>query len=302
LSAQPAGAWLPGYARNLAGYCFRWWRGRVGAWLVTAIAIGAVLSLAATAELFLVMSVRTLSQQTRSASEFQVFLADDAKPQEVDVLTARIATLRSVRRVDYRSKEEALNLARRDSSLAEVAQYTWGNPFPASLVVQLDDPAAAGEVVAVANGDPAVDPSVPFSYTPSQGIQASRFLGAVRALVLGIALGALAIAALVAFVLLRSEISARTTELRILTLLGIPRQVIRLPVLMEGVSLGLVGSLLAALTLVVIGERVLPDLSQALPFMRLGTSTAVLQTIAGATMLGSVLTLGGCGWFVRLPR
>jgi cell division transport system permease protein len=274
----------------------------VGPWLVTAIAIGAVLSLAATAELFLVLSVRTLSQQTRSASEFQVFLGDDARSQDVDSLTARIAALPTVRRVEYRSKEEALGLARRDSSLADVAQYTWGNPFPASLVVQLEDPAAAAQVAGVAASNPAVDRAVPFSYTPTQGSQISQFLGTIRALVLGIALGALAIAALVAFVLLRSEIAARHAELKILSLLGTPRRVIRLPVLMEGVSLALVGSVLAILTLAFVGGHVLPDVGDTLPFMRLGSSTAVLQTIGMVTLLSSVLTLGACSWFVRVPR
>jgi cell division protein FtsX len=294
--------WLPRYIANLAGYCFRWWRGRWGAWLVTAIAIGAVLSLAATAELFLALSVRTLSQQTRSASEFQVFLADDAKPQDVDALTARIAALPTVHRVDYRSKEDAMRLARRDATMANIAQYTWGNPFPASLVVQLQDPAAAGKVAAVAGGAPAVDKDVSFSYTPSQGMQLSQFLGTVRALVLGIAIGALTIAALVAFVLLRSEIAARQTELNILSLLGTPRRVIRLPVFIEGVSLAVVGSVVAILTLIFVGGHVLPSVSDTLPFVRVGTSAAILQTVSMVTLVSSVLTLGACSWFVRLPR
>jgi cell division transport system permease protein len=287
---------------NLAGYCYRWWRGRVGAWLVTAVAVGAVLSLAATAELFLALSVRTLSQQTRSASELQVFLADDASPRDVDALTARISTLPTVRGVSYRSKEEALTLARRDPTMANIAQYTWGNPFPASLVVELQDPAAAAQVAGVVGSSPAVDKDVSFSYSPSQGVQLSQFLGTLRALVLGIALGALTIAALVAFALLRSEIAARQAELRILAVLGTPRRVIRLPVLAQGVSLALMGSVLAVLTLVFVGGRVLPAVSDMLPFVRVGTSAPILQTISMVTVVSSVLTLGGCSWFVRLPR
>lgn len=295
-------AWLPRYLVNLTAYCFQWWRGRLGAWFVTAIAIGAVLSLAATAELFLVLSVRTLSQQTRSASEFQVFLADDARPQDVDALAARIAALPSVRKVDYRSKEDAMNLARRDATMANIAQYTWGNPFPASLVVQLDDPSAAAKVAVAAGNNPAVDKDVPFSYTPSQGVELSQFLSTVRALVLGIAAGALVIAALVAFVLLRSGIAARQTELRILSLLGTPRRVMRLPVVVEGVSLAVFGSLLAIVVLVFFGGQVLPAVSETLPFVRVGTSAPILQTVSAATLLGSVITLGSCSWFVRLPR
>jgi cell division protein FtsX len=114
--------------------------------------------------------------------------------------------------------------------------------------------------------------------------------------------GALTIAALVAFVLLRSEIAARQAELRILSLLGTPRRVIRLPVFAEGVSLAVVGSLVAILTLVFMGGHVLPAVSDTLPFVRVGTSTPILETISMVTLASSVLTLGTCSWFVRLPR
>jgi cell division protein FtsX len=274
----------------------------MGPWLATAVAIGAVLSLAATAELFGVLAIRTLSQQASSASEFQVFLADDAKPAQVDALTARIAALPSVRRVGYRTKTQALDLARRDSTLANIAEYTLGNPFPASLVVQLADPSAAAQVAAVAGNDPAVSRDVPFSYTPAQGIQLSQFLGTVRGLVLGVALGALGIASLVAFVLLRSEIGARRAELRILILLGTPRRVVRLPVLVEAISLALAGSLLAIATLIYVGGQVLPAVGETLPFLRTGSSVPVIETISLVTVVSSVLVLGTSSWLVRLPR
>jgi cell division protein FtsX len=295
-------SWLPRYLASLGAYCFRWWRGRLGAWLATAIAVGAVLSLAATAELFGVLSIRTLSQQERVASEFQVFLADDARPAQVDVLLSRVAALPRVRTVSYRSKTEALNVARRDSTLGNLADYTLGNPFPASLVVQLDNPAAATEVAAVAGGDPAVSRDVPFSYTPAQGSQLSQFLGTVRGLVLGVALGALGIASLVAFVLLGSEIGARRAELRVLVLLGTPRHVIRLPVLAEAVSLAVVGSLLATATLVYVSGHVLPAASRSLPFVASGGAIPVTQTISLVTLLSSVLALGTCSWLVRLSE
>lgn len=293
---------MPGYLATLLAYCFRWWRSRLGPWLATAVAIGAVLSLAATAELFGVLAIRTLSQQASSASEFQVFLSDDAKPLQVDALTARIAALPSVRKVGYRTKTQALDLARRDSTLANIAEYTLGNPFPASLVAQLADPSAAAQVAAVAGNDPAVSRDVPFSYTPAQGIQLSQFLGTVRGLVLGVALGALGIASLVAFVLLRSEIGARRAELRILMLLGTPRRVVRLPVLVEAISLALAGSLLATATLIYVGGQVLPAVGDTLPFLRTGSLVAVIQTISLVTVVSSVLALGTSGWLVRLPR
>lgn len=294
--------WLPRYPLNLLTYCVRWWRGRFLAWLATALAISAVLALAASAELFLVLAARNLNEQARSASQFQVFLADEAQTSQVDSLSERISALPGVRSVRYRSKAEALDLARRDPSLGRIASSFSSNPFPASLVVDLKDPAAAGQVAVAASGDPAADRNVAFSYTPSEGERLSAFLATTKALVVGVAAGALVIASLVALVLMRGEVRSRRAELRILVLLGTPRRVIRLPVLMEAVSLALAGSLVAFGALFYVGDRILPTVNGSMPFLHLGSVAYAIQLIGVFTALSSVLSLGVCSWLIRLPR
>jgi len=294
--------WAPRYAYNVLAYCVRCWRGRAVAWLATAAAIGAVLSLAAGSELFLVLSERSLNQQVRSASELQVFLNDDAQQAQVDQLKSRIAAQPGVRSVAYRSKAEALRLARRNSTLANIADSTAANPFPASLVVNLENPSAAGSVATLAAQDPAADHDVPASYTPAQGKQLSAFLSMAQAVVVGVAVAALAVASLVALVLLRSEIRARRAELRILTLVGTPRPVIRFPVFVEAVALGVAGSVVASLALSYVGDHVVPAVNQYLPFLQLGSAAAAVQIISLTTLVSSVLALGVCSLLVRLPR
>jgi cell division transport system permease protein len=294
--------WAPRYAFNVLAYCVRCWRGRAVAWLATAAAIGAVLSLAAGSELFLVLSERSLNQQVRSASELQVFLNDDAQQAQVDQLKSRIAAQPGVRSVAYRSKAEALRLARRNSTLANIADSTAANPFPASLVVNLENPSAAGSVATLAAQDPAADHDVPASYTPAQGKQLSAFLSMAQAVVVGVAVAALAVASLVALVLLRSEIRARRAELRILTLVGTPRPVIRFPVFVEAVGLGVAGSVVASLALSYVGDHVVPAVNQYLPFLQLGSAAAAVQIISLTTLVSSVLALGVCSLLVRLPR
>ena len=295
-------AWAPRYAYNVLAYCMRCWRGRVWAWVATALAIGAVLSLAAGSELFLILSERSLTQQARSASELQVFLADGVQQDQIDGLRHRISGLPGVRRVTYRNKAEALGLARHNSTLANTAANTTTNPFPASLVVELDDPAAAGPVATMATRDPATDHDVPASYTPGQGRRLSDFLALAQAVVVGVGLASLVVASLVALVLLRSELRARRAELRILTLVGTPRPVIRLPVLLEAVALAVAGSLVAFLTLTYVGYQVVPAVNSYLPFLQLGSAAGAMQAIEVATLGSSVLALGVCSLLVRLPR
>jgi cell division transport system permease protein len=295
-------AWAPRYAFNVLVYCARCWRGRVLAWLGSAIAIGAVLSLAAGSELFLVLSERSLNQQARSASELQVFLQDGAEQAKVDDLQHRISFLPGVRRVTYRSKADALRIAQQNATLNNIAENTTANPFPASLVVDLNDPSAASQVATLAAKDPVADHDVPASYTPAQGRRLSAFLSMAQAVVVGVALAALAVASLVALVLLRSELRARRAELRILTLVGTPRPVIRLPVLLEALALAVTGSLVAFLTVTYVGDHVVPAVNTYLPFLQLGSASGAMQAIEVVTLGSSVLALGGCSLLVRLPR
>lgn len=294
--------WAGRYAFHVLAYCVRCWRGRLGAWFATAAAIGGVLSLAAAAELFLVLSERSLSEQVRAASEFQVFLADTAGADQVDTLRGQIAALPGVRHVTYRSKAEALSLARHNSTLATIADNSDVNPFPASLVVDLSDPSAAEQVTNLVTHDPATDRDVPSSYTPAEGRHLSAFLSMAQGVVVGIALAALAVACLVAFVLLRSEIRARRAELRILTLVGTPRPVIRLPVLLEAIALAVTGTVVASLTLTFVGDHVVPAVNTYVPFLQLGSATGAVAAIRAATLGSSVVALGACSLLVRLPR
>lgn len=294
--------WAPRYVAGVVGYCFQVWRHRAYAWMATALAVGAVLTVAANTELFLVLGERSLNQQLRSASEFQVYLADSVSKSQVQGLETELSSQAGVKSVTYRSKAQALALARQDPSLAKMAQSTNSNPFPASLVVNLSSPSVAPAISRLAMKSKATDRNVPASYTPSQANRLSAFLSLARAVVVGIGVAGLLLASLIALVLLRSEIRSRRAELRILTLVGTPRFVIRLPLLAEACSVAIAGSILATLVLTYVGSRVVPPVDNYLPFLQLGNATTSLGVISLATLATSIVALGMCSLFVRLPR
>jgi cell division transport system permease protein len=303
LSVAAASGWIPAYSVNLAGYCWRCWRARALVWLGTVVAVGAILALAANAELFVVLAQRGLSAQMQSASEFQVFLADGAQPAQVTALQQQINGLQGVRSTRYRSKEEALGVAKRSGDAAVAATANGSdNPIPASIVVNLQNPGAVDRVTAAASASPATDHQVPTSYTPSQAHRLSTALSLAQAVVVGIGLAALGVACLVGLALVRGELRARKAELEILVLVGTPRPIIRLPVFVEAVSVAVVGTAIATATLLLVGVRVVPAVNSALPFLQLGSAVQATSTIALATLLSSVVALGACSLMVRLPR
>ncbi|HXM57440.1 MAG TPA: permease-like cell division protein FtsX [Candidatus Dormibacteraeota bacterium] len=296
------GLWPFRYVVTLCSYSWRWQRRRMSTWLVTAAVLGVVLSVAAAVQLVVWLSERSLAGQLQSASEMQVFLADDATADQQAALRARLVVVPGVSNVAFRSKAEAAARATRDPQLAPLAGASQGNPFPASFVLRMHDPGVAPRVLQALAGDPAVDPKIPASYTAAQAQRLSSALGAMRFVAGALDAIALGVGAIVALALLRGEIRARKDELRVLTLVGVPKAVIRVPLLLQVLSLAVAGSALAAGSLLYIGRNVIPAMDASLPFLRLGDPTQAFGTLSVGTLAASCLALIPCALLVRLPR
>lgn len=294
--------WPIRYIGTLGSYSWRWQRRRMTTWFVTAAVLGVVLSVAAVVQLVVWLGERSLAGQLQSASEMQVFVVDSASADQQAALQARLVAVPGVTGARFRSKAEAAARATRDPQLAPLAGASEGNPFPASFVLQMRDPGVAPRVLRAVAGDPAVDPKIPASYTAAQAQRLSSALGAMKIIAGALDITALGVGAVVALALLRSEVRARRDELRILTLVGVPRMVIRVPLVVQVLSVALAGGALAVLSLVYIGQRVVPAIDQSLPFLRLGDPGAAFGTLAVGTLAASCAALVPCALLVRLPR
>jgi cell division transport system permease protein len=294
--------WPLRYIGTLGSYSWRWQRRRMSTWFVTAAVLGVVLSVAAVVQLVVWLGERSLAGQLQSASEMQVFVVDSASQDQQTALRAKIVDVPGVTRATFRSKAEAAARATRDPQLAPLAGASEGNPFPASFVLEMRDPGVAPRVLRAVAADPAVDPKIPASYTAAQARQLSSALGAMKFIAVALDLVALGVGAVVALALLRSEVRARRDELRILTLVGVPRLVIRVPLMVQVLSVALAGGALAVLSLVYIGQHVVPAIDQSLPFLRLGDPGAAFGTLAVGTLAASCAALLPCALLVRLPR
>ena len=294
--------WPLRYIGTLGAYSWRWQRRRMSSWLVTAVVLGVVLSVATAVQLVVWLGERSLAGQLQSASEMQVFVADAATADQQTALRAKLTNVSGVSGVTFRSKAQAAARAARDPQLAPLAGASEGNPFPASFVLEMRDPGVAQRVLHTVSGDPAVDPKIPASYTAAQAHQLSSALGAMRVIAVVLDVVALGVGAIVALALLRGEVRARKEELRILTLVGVPRLIIRVPLVVQVFSVAVAGSALAVLSLLYIGQHVVPAIDQSLPFLRLGDPRDAFGTLAVGTVAASCAALVPCALLVRLPR
>ena len=188
-----------------------------------------------------------LQAQTRDVSRLTVYLKD-SDPSAVDGLVSLLRSDPRVQSVTYVSKAQALAAAQQRPELAQLANFADSNPFPANLVVQVNYLQDVGAIDAMVRQDPNVDQQIPTSYDAGTYQRVQLVL---RVLLIGGA-ALLLVGGIVAIGLtstsIRGVVSARRDELSVMKLIGTPSWMIRGPFLVEGAVSGIVGGLLAGLS------------------------------------------------------
>lgn len=221
-----------------------------------------------------------------SQAEVAAYLEDGA---DTETILGRVQALPEVREASVVDKAQVLAQMQRDFPYVEEAATLAGNPFPDTVRLKVSRVADTVKVAKALEALPGVE-SV--EYGAGYVDRATRTLAAVRAG--GYVLVGLLLAGTLFNILnaVRVAMYARRSEISVMRLLGATRGFIRLPYLIEGVLLGLLGALLAsALLWVGYGAlgRQLALLAPALPIV---SGAAVLPRL--------LLALTGLGVFVGL--
>ena len=179
--------------------------------------------------------------------EVVVYLRDDTRQSEIDLLLEELTDMDEVRLVTYVSKRDALERARAElPEFGELFMDAEVNPLPQSLEVELRPGDRSAEVVArvatAAEGHPFVE-DAQYGREWVDRLFALRRIGLASTAVLG---GAFAlVAALIIGTALRIAIFARRDEIYVMRLVGATTGFIRRPFLLEGAIAGLGGGIFA---------------------------------------------------------
>jgi cell division transport system permease protein len=192
-------------------------------------------------------NVRMVVAEVEARVEVVAYLRDDASPSAIAGAQEQIEALPGVRAVRYVSREEALQIARRElEELSAVFGSIDSNPLPASLEVSLNagqrDAAAVRGVAQAVEAIPLVE-EVRYGADWLDMVFMLRRVAAVATMILG--LGFAAVASLIIGAAIRMAIFARRDEIIIMQLVGATDSFIRRPFLLEGVITGLIGAVLA---------------------------------------------------------
>jgi len=175
--------------------------------------------------------------------QISAFLKDEVKPQEVELLIAKVQGMGKVKKVDYISKEEALKIYRelsKDKPL--LLEMVTAKILPASLEVAAYDLSSLKEIAEVLKKESAVEDVI---YQEDVVSTLAYWVVTIRKGGAGLAVFLLLVATFSILVVLGMKISQRKEEIEILKLLGASASYICLPFYLEGIIYGLLAALVS---------------------------------------------------------
>ena len=224
----------------------------------------------------------------------------DATGQELDALAIKVQGWSEVSKVTEVSKKEAFaEFKDQFKDQPELYKDLDDGVLPASVQIQLEDPDTANQVAARLKQEGFKEDDLSY---PQQTIDR---LNSVTSVVIWGLYGA-TVLFLIASVLLisnaiRLSIFARRQEIEVMKLVGASDGFVRTPFVLEGLLQGLVGSLLAALTVIWIDYLFTDWAHNALPFVPI-SDTAVNAPLMLLTLVAAGVAIGVIGSFLSVTR
>jgi len=236
------------------------------------------------------INIRKALDQVEERVEVRAFVSDSTDIESVAAAMKDIGEFPEVNRVDYVSKEQALERARKE--MGEFADVFEAGVLPASIEVHLRpgqrSPALVRSVADRIKTYHFID-DVRYGEEWVEKLYRMRNIATVAGIALGVAFAAVAVIIIGATI--RMTVLARAKEITIMRLVGATDMFIRLPFLIDGLVKGVFGGLLALL-FVWLANRVVNECFMATIFF--DRELIFLGVVGGALMgvLGSLVSVG----------
>jgi cell division transport system permease protein len=251
--------------------------------------------------LVFVYTTDALLREVEQKVEITVYLKTDPDPsqEQMDALQAQIESWPEVKSSVAVSKQEALERLKEDfKDNPQILEGLTGNPLPASFEISLVDPQTVDKVAARFNGNAIVDE---VRYGKEIADKLFTFTSNARNFLLGFIVLLGVVAVLLISNTIRLSIFARKREVEIMKLVGATNWFIRWPFIIEGVTVGLVGAIVATAVVLVVNNILIGKVRDSLTFMTVPLD-AVPYVVVAVILLAVGVVIGAAGSGLGLRR
>ncbi len=238
------------------------------------------------------------------SAEMTVYLKDNVDSQKFTVLSAAISKIEGVERVDQVPPEVARDRFANDlgNSIGDMARTLPTDAFPGSLDVHLQGSISHDQKArrALASRISSVEmvEEVELYDDWFERLSALTLIGRIAAWGLGFL--AMVVAVLVVTAVVRSGVTARAKEIKVLKLVGATDRYIRFPFLLEGATQAAVAMLAAIGAMNLISNYVGEVAGDLMPLLSVGNFISLAPITLVLLMIGSAMTgIVGAGISLR---
>jgi cell division transport system permease protein len=277
--------------------------------LILAVAAIAVVAVSLGILALVVMGWNMFSNMIKNAErkvgEVDIYLSDLTMESERQALNDYLLTIPEVDplKVVYKDKATALEeFKERFKDQPELWQYITDNPLPNSFQLITKDPKDVGAVVEEIRNKAPYPERIEDIKSASSAIaklenifDKFRQIGIIGVIALAV------VAMMLVSVTIQVAIFARRREIGIMKLVGATNWFIRWPFILEGISEGLIGSIMAILVALAVKVWILDKLIDNLQFLRLSLSSGLLVVLVPCMLIGGII-IGALGSAYALGR
>lgn len=246
----------------------------------------------------LVMNINENATMMENSVEIKAFISEDLTQDEMDALSEEVKGLNGVADVSYVSKTEGLeSMSEEFGDSTGILDAVETNPLPNSYTISAKTPEDVLGIVSELEKIPEID-----EVRYGQGTVENLFLLMKWLRIMGVAI--MVLLGLCAVVLIsmniRLSVTARKEEIQVMKYVGASNSFIIWPFILEGILLGVLGSILAIILVLCSYNGVLGKIVDTLQFLTfLNVSSVAGMVIFWMLLVGIVLGALGSAIAVR---
>lgn len=185
------------------------------------------------------INVDYMIKQMETKFGITAYLEEDISEEKLATLTANVEQLENVTEVVYISKEEALlNFSQENGGMDLFSMFIEDNPLPASLEIKTEKSTQQAEVVKLVDEMDGIESTV---FLQKEIAASKRVKNVINYICLMIILVIIVVGVFLMANTIRLTISLRKNEVSIMKYVGATDLFIRIPFLIEGMLIGLLG-------------------------------------------------------------